>query len=98
MDWGIASLLSWWLFNYDPIAVSALFVVITSLSIALIGGSIGHTVFGMRNTTVQGDAPGWWRPWVRQILLVFVIPALIMDQDRRGGHEALSGLVLRKFR
>lgn len=98
LDWALASLLAWWLFNYDPLAVLILFVVITSVSITLFGGSIGHMLVGMRNNTIRGEAPGWWRPWVRQILLALVIPGLIMDSDQRGAHEVLSGLVLRKFR
>ncbi|MGO1544343.1 MAG: RDD family protein [Gulosibacter sp.] len=98
VDWSIASLLSWWLFDYDALAIAAIFVVLTSIFIWLLGGSLGHIIFGMRVNTVQGEAPGWWRPWVRQLLLVFVLPALIMDRDQRGAHESLSGLVLRKFR
>lgn len=98
IDWGIASLLAWWLFNYDPFAILALFVVLTSVCITLLGGSIGHLIVGMRNTTIDGRAPGWWRPWLRQVLLALVIPAIITDTDQRGGHEALSGLVLRRFR
>lgn len=98
VDWGVASLLAWWLFDYDPLAVSALFVVLTSIFITLFGGSLGHMVVGMRNNTIRGEAPGWWRPWVRQILLALVVPALIMDSDQRGAHEVLSGLVLRRFR
>lgn len=97
-DWGIASLLAWWLFDYAAFVVSGIFIVLTSLSISLLGSTIGHLIFGMRVNTVRGDAPGWWRPWIRQILLSLVIPAIIMDEDQRGAHEVLTGLVLRKFR
>lgn len=98
VDWGIAGLLAWWLFNYAAFAVSAIFIVLTSLSISLLGSTIGHLIFGMRVNTIRGEAPGWWRPWVRQILLSLVIPAIIMDSDQRGAHEVLTGLVLRRFR
>lgn len=98
VDWGIASLLAWWLFEYAAFVVSGIFIVLTSLSIWLLGSTIGHLIFGMRVNTAKGDAPGWWRPWVRQILLSLVIPAIIMDEDQRGAHEVLTGLVLRKFR
>ena len=97
IDWGLASAVAWFFFNYDPWAIAAVFVVHTALSISLIGGSIGHTLLGMRLNTVAGQAPGFWRPWVRQVLLMLVIPAVIWDQDTRGGHDIASGLVLRRF-
>ncbi|SJM49714.1 PROBABLE MEMBRANE PROTEIN [Gulosibacter sp. 10] len=98
VDWGLAMLIGWLLFDYHPVAVSASFLVLTAIGIWLIGGSIGHTILGMRVNTLDGRAPGPWRPWVRQLLLAAVIPALVMDEDQRGMHELLSGTVLRRFR
>lgn len=97
IDWGIACLGSFLLFDYHPLAIMVIFVVLTSLTISLLGGSIGHILTGMRLNTVQSRAPGWWRPWIRQALLVLVLPALIPDQDQRGAHDVLSGLVLRNY-
>ncbi|NLT25042.1 MAG: RDD family protein [Microbacteriaceae bacterium] len=97
IDWGIAVALAWWLFDYHPLAVSGLFVVITAVTISLLGGSIGHIAMGMRLNTVDGRAPGWWRPLLRQLMLMLILPALIIDQDQRGGHDVISGLVLRRF-
>lgn len=97
IDWGLACLLAWQFFNYHPVAIMVLFVAITALTITLFGGSIGHLLCGMRLNTVAGKAPGWWRPWIRQTLMVFVIPALITDVDQRGAHDVLSGLVLRRY-
>ena len=97
IDWGIAVAISWAFFDYDALAVTIAFVVHTAVTIMLIGGSIGHTVCGMRLNTVDMRPPGLWRPWVRQILLVLVLPAVIWDQDHRGGHDIISGLVLRRF-
>lgn len=98
IDWGIASLLAFWLFDYNSFAVLGIFIVMSSVFITLFGGSIGHMAFGMRLNTVHGQAPGPWRPWVRQLLLALVLPALVMDSDQRGVHDVASGLVLRKFR
>ncbi|KAB1644184.1 RDD family protein [Gulosibacter chungangensis] len=98
IDWGLAAVLAWWIFDYAAFAVSAIFIVLTSVCIALLGSTIGHLIFGMRVNTIRGEAPGWWRPWVRQVLLSLVIPAIIMDSDQRGAHEVLTGLVLRRFR
>ncbi len=97
IDWGLACLLSWQFFDYHPAAIMVLFVVITALTITLFGGSIGHLLCGMRLNTIAGKAPGWWRPWIRQTLVVVVVPALITDQDQRGAHDVLSGLVLRRY-
>ena len=97
IDWGIAVLIAWLLFDYHPVAVSVAFVALTGLSIALLGGSIGHIVMRMRLNTVDGRAPGWWRPFLRQLLLMLVLPAAVWDQDQRGGHDVISGLVLRRF-
>ena len=97
IDWGIAVAIAWAFFDYDPVALMVVFVIHTAVTISLIGGSIGHTVFGMRLNTVDQRPPGFWRPWLRQILLVVVLPAVIWDQDHRGGHDIVSGLVLRRF-
>lgn len=98
IDWGIASLISWAWFAYDPIAIMVLFLGLSYLSIILLGGTIGHLVVGMRLNTVVGEAPGYWRPALRQVLLTLVVPALVVDEDGRGAHDVLSGLVLRRFR
>lgn len=98
IDWGIAVLISWLFFDYHPLLTSVVFVVLTALTISLLGGTIGHLVFGMRLNTVSGTAPGWWRPLLRQVLLMLVLPAVVWDQDNRGGHDIFSGLVLRRFR
>lgn len=97
IDWGIAVGLAWLWFDYHPLAVSLLFLGITAITITLLGGTIGHLIMGMRLNTIAGEAPGFWRPWVRQALLSVVVPAVFWDQDQRGGHDVLSGLVLRRY-
>ena len=97
IDWSIAVAIAWWFFDYHPAALTAVFILLTGLTIALLGGSIGHIVMGMRLNTVDGRAPGWWRPLLRQALLMLVLPAAIIDQDQRGGHDVISGLVLRRY-
>ena len=37
---------------------------------------------------------GLWRPIIRTVLLVFVIPAVIFDSDQRGLHDLAAGTVL----
>lgn len=72
-------------------------VVFAGLQILFIptaGGSPGHRILGMRVITARGGWAGLWRPVVRTLLLIIVIPAVIWDADQRGLHDKASGLVL----
>ena len=62
--------------------------------IPTLGGSPGHRLLGMRVQRVTGGWPGLWRPIVRSLLLVLVIPAVIWDADNRGVHDKAAGTVL----
>lgn len=95
VDWFMALGLGNLFFGGDPVATMLLFVGVTSLSIALLGGTFGHILFGMQVTRLSGAAPGWWRPFARQALLMLVLPAIVWDTDHRGGHDIITGLALR---
>ncbi len=75
-------------------APMAVFAALQILFIPTAGGSPGHRILGMRVVRLQGGWVGIWRPIVRTLLLVFVIPAVIWDTDQRGIHDKLPGLVL----
>ena len=94
IDWGCAFIISIAVFSYDPLATSLVFVVVQCLFIPTIGGSPGHRLLGMRVQRVTGGWPGLWRPIVRSLLLVLVIPAVIWDADNRGVHDKVAGTVL----
>jgi uncharacterized RDD family membrane protein YckC len=71
------------------------FAVLQILFIPTAGGSPGHRILGMRVVPYSG--PGWvglWRPIVRTLLLVIVMPAVVWDADQRGLHDKAAGLVL----
>ncbi|KJL35451.1 RDD family protein [Microbacterium azadirachtae] len=70
------------------------FAVLQILFIPTIGGSPGHRIVGLRLVMVNGAWVGLWRPIVRTLLLVFVIPAVIFDADQRGLHDKAVGTVL----
>ena len=70
------------------------FAALQVLFIPTIGGSPGHRILGMRVNLVTGGWPGLWRPIVRTLLLVLVIPAVIWDADQRGLHDKAAGTVL----
>ncbi|WP_295011068.1 RDD family protein [uncultured Microbacterium sp.] len=70
------------------------FAILQILFIPTIGGSPGHRLVGMRVVTMSGAWVGLWRPIVRTILLVLVIPAVIFDADQRGLHDKAAGTTL----
>ncbi|KAA0961604.1 RDD family protein [Microbacterium sp. ANT_H45B] len=75
-------------------APMAVFAVLQILFIPTAGGSPGHRILGMRLVRLDGGWVGLWRPIVRTLLLVIVIPAVVFDADQRGLHDKATGLVL----
>ncbi|WP_447648382.1 RDD family protein [Microbacterium forte] len=76
---------------FAPMAVFALLQI---LFIPTAGGSPGHRILGMRVMRLGGGWVGIWRPIVRTLLIIIVIPAVIWDADQRGIHDKVTGLVL----
>ena len=70
------------------------FAILQILFIPTIGGSPGHRLVGMRLVMVDGTWVGLWRPILRTLLLVVVVPAVIFDADQRGLHDKAVGTVL----
>ena len=99
-----ATLISYAFFGYtdpvtdlrfaDPIAANVAFFAIQVVFIPTIGGSPGHRLLGMRLMRVDGAWTGVWRPLVRTVLLMLVIPAVIWDSDQRGLHDKAASTVL----
>ncbi|KJL27814.1 RDD family protein [Microbacterium oxydans] len=77
--------------QFAPMFVFALLQIIF---IPVVGGSPGHRILGMRVVRIDGSWIGLWRPIVRTLLLVLVIPAVIWDGDQRGLHDKAAGTVL----
>ena len=94
IDWAIAVLISVAFFHYNSAATLAVFAILQILFIALLSGSIGHLILGMRVVPLVSGWIGVWRPAVRTVLLCIVIPAVIWDSDQRGLHDKLAGTVL----
>jgi uncharacterized RDD family membrane protein YckC len=94
IDWACAVLISIAFFAYDPIATIVVFAIVQMVFIPTLGGSPGHRLLGMRVLRVGGTWPGLWRPIVRTLLIVLVIPAVIWDADNRGLHDKAAGTVL----
>lgn len=70
------------------------FAALQIIFIPTIGGSPGHRIVGLRLILMNGGWVGVWRPVVRTLLLILVIPAVIFDADQRGLHDKAVGTVL----
>jgi uncharacterized RDD family membrane protein YckC len=96
VDWGIAYLLSFAFFRPDTFGFATLgiFGVLQVVFLLIVNGSVGHLIFGLRVVPVVPGYLGVWRPFVRTILLMLFIPAVIFDRDQRGLHDKVAGTVL----
>jgi uncharacterized RDD family membrane protein YckC len=98
IDWAAAMLIALLFARYDSLVNSwvtlGIFALMQVLFIPTIGGSVGHRLVGMRVVPLVGGWVGPWRPVVRTLLLVIVLPALVWDSDQRGFHDKVAGTVL----
>ncbi len=96
IDWALASIPAYLLIGGDfamwwhPI----IFVVLQAVFIPTIGGSLGHRFTGMHVVPIAGGWVGVWRPLLRSLLIIVVIPPLVWDSDQRGFHDKIAGTVL----
>ena len=94
IDWACAVLISVAFFHYDQWVTLEVFAVVQIVFLPTLGGSPGHRILGLRLMLPDGGWVGLWRPIVRTLLLVLVIPAVIWDPDQRGLHDKAAGTVL----
>lgn len=77
--------------TFAPLAV---FAVENLLMIATLGHTIGHRLLGMRVVAPSRGYVGVVRAFIRTLLLVLVIPAVVWDADGRGLHDKAAGTLL----
>ncbi len=105
IDYVAATIIATAFFGYDQFALPTeagltqfapmmVFAVLQILFIPTAGGSPGHRILGMRVVRLDGGWVGLWRPIVRTLLLVVVVPAVVWDADQRGLHDKAVGTVL----
>lgn len=98
LDWAIALVIALFVAPYSSLlhswATLGIFALMQVVLIPTIGGSVGHRLFGMHVAPLTGGWVGVWRPVVRTLLLVIVVPALVWDSDQRGFHDKVAGTVL----
>ena len=78
----------------QSLTVLGVFALLQIIAITVMGGSIGHRLLGCYVAPVTGGWVGLWRPVVRSLLLVLVIPAIVWDSDQRGFHDKIAGTML----
>lgn len=86
-------------FLADPRAVAwppvLVLILINTLGIGLFGRTPGMALAGLRCLSIRdGGAIGLGRAVIRAVLLALLIPAMIMDGDRRGLHDRAAGSVV----
>ena len=105
IDYLTSSLIATAFLGYDQFALPSdagitmfapmtVFAVLNVLFLPTIGGTPGHRIMGLRIQLVHGGWVGLWRPIVRTLLLLVVIPAAVWDTDQRGLHDKAAGTVL----
>lgn len=105
IDYLAATIIATGFFGFDQFALPGeaglsqfapmmVFAALQIVFIPIAGGSPGHRILGMRVVRFGGGWVGVWRPIVRTLLLVIVIPAVIWDADQRGLHDKAAGTVL----
>ncbi|WP_024803670.1 RDD family protein [Nocardia sp. BMG51109] len=73
--------------------------VIGIVTVTLFGFTPGQFFLRMRVIRVDAEAPvGVVRALARQVLLIFVVPALFTDSDGRGMHDRATGTALVRLR
>jgi len=94
IDWGIAVGISVLFFEYNGFATLAIFILLSALGGLTVAGTLGHLIVRIRIAPIAGGALGVWAPLIRPLLVAAVIPALLYDDDQRGGHDRLVGTIL----
>ena len=78
--------------GWPPVAI---LVLVYGFFLGLFGFTPGMYLSGLRCVSIETSGPvGIPRALLRGLLLVLVIPALIMDEQRRGLHDRAVGTIV----
>jgi len=94
IDWALCLLVA--ALYADPRIVAwppvVILIGLNTIGIGLFGQTPGMALAGLRCISiVDGGAIGLGRAFLRAILLALLVPAVIMDGDRRGLHDRAAG-------
>jgi uncharacterized RDD family membrane protein YckC len=57
----------------------------------LTGASFGQRIIGLRVVSYRSERLKLWQVLARTLMIILVIPAVVMDKDKRGLHDILVG-------
>jgi uncharacterized RDD family membrane protein YckC len=77
-----------------PWAAPAVLVLEYTVFLGLIGQTPGMYLAKFRCVSLRGGPIGVPRALLRALLLILVLPAVVVDADRRGLHDRAAGSVL----
>ncbi len=87
------------LFTKNPaFSALALFAVVTVVSIAIAGRTVGHAAAGLRVALLDGRRAGFGAAVIRTVLLCLLIPPVVYNLDGRGLHDRAAGTVVLRTR
>jgi uncharacterized RDD family membrane protein YckC len=94
IDWALCLVVASFYANPQVVAWPAVIVlvVLNTVGIGLFGQTPGMALAGLRCVSIlDGGAIGLPKALVRAVLLALLVPAVIMDSDRRGWHDRAAG-------
>ncbi|MFD0853794.1 RDD family protein, partial [Actinomadura adrarensis] len=101
IDWALSLLVSSLLarvLDWTPQERSSYTLVVFAIavwfSVATIGTTIGKRICGIRVARLDGRPVGFGWAFVRTLIIVAVVPALIWDRDYRGMHDRASNTIV----
>ena len=97
IDWAVCLLVAAFYANPTKVAWPAVVVliVLNTVCIGLFGRTPGMALTGVRCISfADGGAIGLARAFLRAILLALLVPAIILDGNRRGLHDHAAGSVV----
>jgi uncharacterized RDD family membrane protein YckC len=97
IDWALCLLVAAFYANPTKVGWPAVLVLIVldTVCIGLFGQTPGMALTGVRCiSNADGGAIGLARALLRAILLALLIPAVILDANRRGLHDRAAGSVV----
>lgn len=94
LDWAAAAAVSFFAFHYDPGATLGLFLAQVIVMQTLFGASLGQFLTGLRVLPVTGRAPMLVRALVRSIIMLSVISAFVVNDNRQTLHDLVAGVAI----
>lgn len=98
IDWLPCSVAAQLLTKNPAFSALALFAVVTVVSIAIAGRTVGHAAAGLRVALLDGRRAGFGAAVTRTVLLCLLIPPVVYNVDGRGLHDRAAGTVVLRTR